>query len=431
METSSILPSIFLKDFQYEILEDTDVKILSKQRPEHEFYSNFPQIINLSNIEVSIEFNLFLIDKFRFNNFSANKSKAGDEISILRIKSIQTALTVFLNWLTKNKINWKDENYLDNEDPVSLFKNYLIDRIISQDKHLEYETAKRYLDDIKMLFEWAVHKNIITRLPFTYSFHYNSNEHSSTITSKKAPIFQNVTRSIKIPKKYKDIKNKKLSAYTPEEYSNLINTQYCQSQNRQIWIKLARYYGLRRTEIINLNEDILDESKNGLYKVTGKFSKKREIYFKQNILDEIKEYCNTRSRKISLQKYFEKNKYTPTPPLFINNQGNRVSHSTITNIIYPAKSELRKNGIKFDKTFHDLRATYALYRFMELMKKGIDMQHIEFVITDELGHNLFETTKKYLTTKKARESWMTESNIGDVLNNIDFYRDEEILNDFL
>ncbi len=37
----------------------------------------------------------------------------------------------------------------------------------------------------------------------------------------------------------------------------------------QLWIKLAKEYGLRRIEIVRINEDICD-AVNGLYVVTGK-----------------------------------------------------------------------------------------------------------------------------------------------------------------
>ncbi|QKW83887.1 tyrosine-type recombinase/integrase [Acinetobacter sp. FDAARGOS_724] len=434
MKTRSVSLNIFLQNCQYETRGTNDIKIISKQLPEHEAYTNFPQLIHLDNIETSIEFNLFLIEKFRFNDFSVNHSKRGDEISILRIKSIQTALIIFLTWLTENNINWKDEAYEDNEDPISLFRNYLIDRIKSTEFPIEYETARTYLNDVKILYEWAVHNSLISRLPFTYSNAYYINEHSNITNSKKAPIVKIIKKSINIPKKYKGVKSKTLSAYTHEEYNYLISAKYTQTQNRQIWIKLAKEYGLRRSEIININEDIIDESNNGLYTVTGKFGKKREIYFQKSILNEIIKYCNSDDRRLAVQKYFKKNGYTLSPPLFLNNKGERITFKTITNIIYPVKDELKEQGIIFNKTFHDLRATYALNRVMELWNKGIDMEHIRFVVSDELGHVLFETTKKYLTTKNTRENWIAQSGIGEVLEKNNIYRDEqnrENLNDFL
>ncbi|MEG0619388.1 MAG: site-specific integrase [Bacilli bacterium] len=433
MKTKPISLNIFLKDCQYETIGIDHIKIISEQRPEHEDYSNFPQIINLDNIETSIEFNLFLIEKFRFNDFSP-KNNNGKEITKSRIKNLVTSLTVFLDWLTENNINWKDESYIDDENPVNLFKRYLIDRITEENSTIKYSTSSRYLGDVKMLYEWAAHNHIINHLPFTYSSHLYANEKTKKITSKRAPIFQVVTTSINIPKKYKGLKIKSLSSYTTKEYELLINSKYCQNRGRQIWIKLAKEYGLRRTEIININEDILNEEKHGLYTVTGKNSKQREIYFKKPILNEIKEYCNSDSRKLALHKYFQKNKYTPSPPLFLNNQGNRISHSTITNIIYPVKAELKENGFKFNKTFHDLRATYAVERVIDLLKQGIDMEHIDFIITDELGHNLFETTKKYLVTRSVRESWISQSGIGDVLKENGIFSEsssKDIFDDFL
>lgn len=434
MRTRPIPLNIFLRDCQYEVIGTEDIKILSEQRPEHKDYSDFPQLINLDNIETSIEFNLFLIEKFRFNDFSPNKSKRGKEITKLRINSLITSLTVFLNWLTENNVDWKDESYIDDEDPINFFKNYLIDRITSKENHISYDSANAYLRDVKMLYEWAAHNHIINHLPFEYHADYYVNKKSKKITSKAAPLVQVISSTISIPNKYKGIKSKVLSAYTPTEYNLLINSKYCQNQGRQIWIKLAKEYGLRRTEIININEDILDQDKHGLYIVIGKFSKQREIYFKEPILKEIAEYCNSYARKLALQKYFEKNKYTTSPPLFLNNRGERISHSTITNIIYPVKAELKEVGFKFNKTFHDLRATYAVERVIELLKQGEDWDHIEFAITDELGHSLFTTTKKYLNTRSARESWISQSGIGEAFQSNGIFGDaeeKEILDGFL
>src|SRR5690606_7055741 len=119
-----------------------------------------------------------------------------------------TSLTVFLNWLTENNFNWKDEFYIDNEDPINFFKKYLIDRITSEENHISYDSAKLYLNDVKMLYEWAAHNHIIDRLPFEYYTSYYANEQSKKITSRAAPLIQVTSSSISIPKKYKGIKNK-------------------------------------------------------------------------------------------------------------------------------------------------------------------------------------------------------------------------------
>ena len=70
---------------------------------------------------------------------------------------------------------------------------------------------------------------------------------------------------------------------------------------------------------------------------------------------------------------------------------------------------------------------------MNLLKQGIKIEHIEFIITDELGHNLFETTKRYLQTRSARLNWINQSGIGDALNNIDIADEnqKDTLDDFL
>lgn len=419
-----------LKEFKYNISSTGDVDLTFSENNIDKSYNNFPQILHLHNLKTSIEFNKFLLDKFRFNNF--NISGKSDKISLLRIKSIQNSLTIFLNWVTENNINWKDELAVSDETPIHLYRNHLINLII--DNKILYSTSLTYLGDIRMLYEWAVHKNIISKLPFDYTIIHVKNYNSKLINSKGAPSRQVVSANLKIPKKYKDINIKKLSAYSEKEYQLLINCDYCKTPARQLWIKLAKEYGLRRIEIINLNEDILNYNNNGLYKVIGKFQKKREIYFKQEILKEIQVYCNIRSRKIALDKYYIANGYTDQSPLFLNNKGERITPTTISNIIYPARDEIVQSGYKFNKTFHDLRATYAVERVTDLMKQGLDFEHIQFVISDELGHNLFETTKKYLMTKKVRENCIDNNVVGRIFKDEHLFGNSEnkgLLDDFL
>lgn len=143
------------------------------------------------------------------------------------------------------------------------------------------------------------------------------------------------------------------------------------------------------------------------------------------MLEAIKNYCNSRNRKIALQKFYEQNGLNEIPPLFLNNQGKRISSTAISNIIYPVKNELEEVGYKFNKTFHDLRATYAVDRVMDLLNKGFDMEAIRVVVSDELGHSLFETTKKYLVTNSIRSSWSEKIGLHEILS------DEGILDEFL
>ena len=430
MKTLTIYLKIFLKDLDYEFLDTNDIKIISEEEAIDSLYEKFPQIINLENIDTSIEFNKFLIDKYRYNNFNINSN--GKEISRLRIVNIQNSLVRFLDWLTQNNINWKVELTTTDETPIKLYQKYLIDQI--QEGVIQYGTATTYLGDVIMLFEWALSRNLIEALPFEYNIYHYTNHNSNIVTSKRSPSKQIYSAKIRIPKKYKNIKNKFLSAFTTEEYNHFTNTEYCQSQARKIWIKLAKEYGLRRNEIININEDILDENKQGLYDVIGKGNKKRKVYFKEKILKEIKEYSNCKQRKLALQKLYLESGYTTYPPLFLNNEGKRILASSLSNIMYPARAELAAKGIKFNKTFHDLRATYAVERVLELLQKGLDFEDMKFVISDELGHSLFETTKKYLRIKNARETWSEQSGVADMIDITELTNPkytEDILDDFL
>ena len=421
MKCIIIETKIMLKDFKFKISENLDIEIILSQQETNKDYNSPPQLVHLDNIKMSIEFNKFLIDKYQYNDFNTNiKNK---EVDVKTIKSLRTALVIFINWLTENDVDWKSEKLYKNEQPIYLYRNFLIEKII-EDKII-YDTATTYLGAVRQLYEWAISRGKIKKLPFNYQVNYNSSQHRNIISSKFSSTRQVISTNISIPKKYKKVKNKVLSAYSKDDYERLITSNYCKVDNRQIWIKLAKEYGLRRTEIANINEDILDESRKGLYIVVGKFKKQRELYFKNSMLEAIKNYCNSRNRKIALQKFYEQNGLNEIPPLFLNNQGKRISSTAISNIIYPVKNELEEVGYKFNKTFHDLRATYAVDRVMDLLNKGFDMEAIRVVVSDELGHSLFETTKKYLVTNSIRSSWSEKIGLHEILS------DEGILDEFL
>lgn len=415
MKSIGILANIMLKEFNYKVLDNKDIEYSSNERKEDRL-EKFPQIFNFENLETSIEFNRFLLDKFLENNFNVNSN--GQEVTIGRIKSLRNSLIKFLNWLTANQINWKDHHYLKYELPIYKYRNYLIDEIKRVNSPIKYSTANTNLGDVRMLYEWAKSKNVIEELPFSYQIIYAPTSNNNRISSRAPKIKKMLSADITIPKKYIQPSSKELSAYTEQEYNLLINSEYCQAKSRQLWIKLAKEYGLRRIEIANLNQDILNDEYKGTYKVTGKFQKQRGIYFKEEILEEIKDYCNSKSRKLALNKYYENKGFTNAPPLFLNNKGDRINEATISNIIYPVKDELGNKGFIFDKTFHDLRATYAVNRLIELLKDQVNLDDMKYALQDELGHTLFDTTKRYLRVNRLRGDWSHTSGAGDYLSKV-------------
>jgi len=216
MKCIIIETKIMLKDFKFKISENLDIEIILSQQETNKDYNSPPQLVHLDNIKMSIEFNKFLIDKYQYNDFNTNiKNK---EVDVKTIKSLRTALVIFINWLTENDVDWKSEKLYKNEQPIYLYRNFLIEKII-EDKII-YDTATTYLGAVRQLYEWAISRGKIKKLPFNYQVNYNSSQHRNIISSKFSSTRQVISTNISIPKKYKKVKNKVL--VLNERYSNFL-----------------------------------------------------------------------------------------------------------------------------------------------------------------------------------------------------------------
>ena len=82
--------------------------------------------------------------------------------------------------------------------------------------------------------------------------------------------------------------------------------------------------------------------------------------------------------------------------------------ATIRQFIFNSlKKQLKKDGFKFDFTFHDLRATFGMNLLDKLMplvdSKELKLSHALIHIKERMGHSSLSTTEKYLNFRERHK----------------------------
>ena len=133
--------------------------------------------------------------------------------------------------------------------------------------------------------------------------------------------------------------------------------------------------GLRLSEVVNLNMDVLDFSE-GTVIVTGKGNKTRIVPLGSHAIDAIQKWLQTRSQ-ILINNPSEK-------AVFIGLQGRRIS---ARNIQYRLKEWSIKQGINSSVHPHMLRHSFATH----VLQSSGDLRAVQ----EMLGHANISTTQVY------------------------------------
>ena len=147
-------------------------------------------------------------------------------------------------------------------------------------------------------------------------------------------------------------------------------------------IDLLYSTGIRVGELVNLDiEDINFEERECI--VYGKGDKERIVPILPPVREKILHYLDEIDRQgicISKEK-----------ALFLNQQGKRISRSTVYRTV---QSQLRQGGVQGKKSPHVLRHTFAT----ELLNNGADMRAIQ----ELLGHASLQATQVYTHNSIAK-----------------------------
>lgn len=190
----------------------------------------------------------------------------------------------------------------------------------------------------------------------------------------------------------------------------------------QLAVKLARYSGLRRSEIITLRMKAIYKPSseqlkkkylfhsNGLHLdprigIETKNGTVRMAEIPSKLMQELYDYINT-SRYIERRKLYEKlnHEYSHNPPILINQKGEAYSSKTIDARWGEIRNAVRKEQPKFNHKFHNLRSTYAVERLKELLNSGIKEGSALDYLQSVMGHKNRSSLLAYLKFCEQEET---------------------------
>ncbi len=143
--------------------------------------------------------------------------------------------------------------------------------------------------------------------------------------------------------------------------------------------------GIRLSELTGLNIEDINLSQ-GLMKVRGKGKKERIVPVGEAALSAIQSYLIKQDEFYKNGNFKDGNK-----PLFINNEGGRLTVRSIARIV---DRVVLKSGISRKISPHALRHSFATH----LMDAGADLRSIQ----ELLGHESLSTTQKYTSVSISR-----------------------------
>lgn len=164
---------------------------------------------------------------------------------------------------------------------------------------------------------------------------------------------------------------------TQEEIKTLFNN--AETLTETSILHLAYSCGLRRTEIEDVEIRDIHFRENRVYVRAGKYKKRRVIPITEKVKQDLKKY------------YLEQRKPSKSNSFLVNERGNKMKGSTISNIL---KIIVNKAGLKQNISLHSLRHSIATH----LLENGMRVEYIR----DFLGHSVLATTQIYtrITTLK-------------------------------
>ena len=440
---------------------DSEESYVKEQYGEHKlrvlaYHTNdlvekFPLISHPERIKECMEFNLYLIERYN-GNFSLNKNKhstseeyvwspgklgakRGKGILLQSLDSISKDLQRYLDWMIENNTSYEeimavprnyDPNTVDEAQallPVWQFREHI--RRLVRNQELGFKTGNRVLNALKVYYLWSFRRAEVDALPFTIKYKAISvkrNDNANAIFALPGTNYEH-KNSVKkyisnlgLPAedKPKDKKpGKTLRPYSGEELKLLMETEIYRHPTYGLFIRCGLIAGLRTFEVVQINHnEIFDPSKNRVsFSLTliRKFSKKTNLRISPSLMQMLWNYSQSttyKARQLKHEKKYGKDNPKHPLPLFINSSGERMKECSVQNTIGKVRAELKVLGKpNLERDFHDLRATFATYWAIAMLKKGYSPNEVKNKLILLLSHESFETTQLYL-------DFAIEGNVG-------------------
>jgi integrase len=359
------------------------------------------------------------------------------------LKSTANNLKYFIIWCEENNIDYLVEAPRKFKRPTYLYRDYLQKKLVNGE--LSSETIKARINTVIKFYKYLVKEGIKFKFPLwesnttliSYENHYGNK------TSKKIETTDigKVISSSNVDKYVNYVEDgAKLKPLTYEEQHIIINSlKNIGNIEMTLAFLLSLTTGARIQTIFTLRlkhfERVPSENEKEVKIKVGlgtdcdtKFDKIHILYVPIWVYNKIKIYIKSpraEKRRNNAQNIFVDNslqyifltnrgvpyyvsKYDPYLAIYKSPSNGEAVRKFISTTL---KDEIKKYGLNFDFSFHDLRATFGM-NYLEsrihLVKEGsISLSLLLMEIKEKLAHSSLIVTERYLNFRninKAKES---------------------------
>ena len=196
---------------------------------------------------------------------------------------------------------------------------------------------------------------------------------------EKKVIQTNKVMYVNMPKFEKELPNV-LSKDDLNKMRSVINTEKITGIRDRLIIELLYSSGIRASELINLNEYVIDFNEREM-RIVGKGDKERITFFSRNAKKWLEKYIEEKKKEY---KNYSKE------ILITNSKGKKLTTRSLRRLISIHATEA---GLQKEVTPHVFRHSFAT----ELLNNGVDIRYLQ----ELLGHSSISTTQVYTHVSKS------------------------------
>ena len=196
---------------------------------------------------------------------------------------------------------------------------------------------------------------------------------------EKKVIQTNKVMYVNMPKFEKELPNV-LSKDDLNKMRRVINTEKITGIRDRLIIELLYSSGIRASELINLNEYVIDFNEREM-RIVGKGDKERITFFSRNAKKWLEKYIEEKKKEY---KNYSKE------ILITNRKGKKLTTRSLRRLISNHATEA---GLQKEVTPHVFRHSFAT----ELLNNGVDIRYLQ----ELLGHSSISTTQVYTHVSKS------------------------------
>ena len=196
---------------------------------------------------------------------------------------------------------------------------------------------------------------------------------------EKKVIQTNKVMYVNMPKFEKELPNV-LSKDDLNKMRSVINTEKITGIRDRLIIELLYSSGIRASELINLNEYVIDFNEREM-RIVGKGDKERITFFSRNAKKWLEKYIEEKKKEY---KNYSKE------ILITNSKGKKLTTRSLRRLISNHATEA---GLQKEVTPHVFRHSFAT----ELLNHGVDIRYLQ----ELLGHSSISTTQVYTHVSKS------------------------------